>query len=155
VIGAAIASVHIREAVTSTLLPPGWGLVWITFSGVAISAAGPIVYVFRRYVRRNTGYPRIGDRLWAVLGVPWVVTAPFRPLRSASMRGFMDLYRFGLWLSVAVASLIVLGVLWSTWVIAPPGRGMRQGRLAWTERVGLILAIAWPVQCGLGLVLTE
>jgi hypothetical protein len=45
-----------------------------------------------------------------------------------------------------------VAVVWSTWVMVPPQEAARIEAAPWTNRVGLILAIAWPVQCGLGLV---
>ena len=42
---------------------------------MALTAAGPFIYLARRYSRRLPGYPRLGDRLWAFLGLPWLVTA--------------------------------------------------------------------------------
>jgi len=43
-------------------------------------------------------------------------------------------------------------VVWNTWVIVPPEQAARVEASPWTNRVGLILAIAWPIQCGLGMV---
>ena len=40
-----------------------------------MTAAGPFLYLARRFVRRLPNYPKIGDRLWACLGLPWLVTA--------------------------------------------------------------------------------
>jgi hypothetical protein len=37
-------------------------------------------------------------------------------------------------------------------VMVPPKQAARVEGSPWTNRVGLILAIAWPIQCGLGLV---
>src|ERR687894_3124113 len=67
VTGAAVASVHIREAIADGhLLGPGWALAWMTFAGIALTASGPFVFLLRRLGRRPMGYPRIGDRLWAL-----------------------------------------------------------------------------------------
>lgn len=156
VIGAAVASVHMREAVTSSLLPLGWGLVWITFTGVALSAAGPFIFLERRYGRRPPGYPRIGDYLWGLVGIPWILTALLRPSYPLGARASsLELYRLCLWLALGVVSFVVMAIVWRTWVAAGPGKGMRDGPLAWTERIGLILAVGWPLQCGFGLVVAE
>jgi hypothetical protein len=159
VIGAAVASVHMREAVTKGLTPLGWVLVWVTFAGVALSAAGPFVFVARRYGRRPAGYPRIGDWLWALLGLPWLITALLRPSSSSTGvaigRSLFEFYRLTLWIGLGSASLLALAVIWKNWVMAPPGQGMRESPTPWTERVGLILAIGWPLQCGFGLVVAE
>ena len=53
VIGAAIASVHLRDIIPRGLTPLGWGLVWPTFAGIGLSAAGPFILLERRYGRRQ------------------------------------------------------------------------------------------------------
>ena len=73
--GSAIASVHMLRVIRSGLSPAGWIMVWLTFSCVALTAAGPFIFLARRYSRRLPGYPKVGDWLWALLGVPWVITA--------------------------------------------------------------------------------
>src|SRR4051794_38293304 len=79
VTGAAVASVHIRGVIRVTDHPGidgfGWVLVWGTFAWVAVTAAGPFVFLVRRFARRISDYPKVGDQLWAVLGLPWLSTA--------------------------------------------------------------------------------
>jgi hypothetical protein len=53
---------------------------------------------------------------------------------------------------LGLACVIALGVVWSTWVMVPPEQAARVAGSPWPNRVGLILAIAWPIQCGLGLI---
>jgi hypothetical protein len=55
-------------------------------------------------------------------------------------------------LGLGLACLITLGVVWNTWVMVPPEQAARVEAGPWTNRVGLILSIAWPIQCGLGMV---
>jgi hypothetical protein len=154
VTGAAVASVHIRAAIADGhLLGPGWALAWLTFAGIATTASGPFVFLLRRLGRRPVGYPRDGDRLWALLGGPWVLTAliPGTPPAAATHRG-ADLYAFSLTVGIGVASLVALAVVWHTWVMVAPEVLARAGPSPWTDRVGRVLAIAWPLQCGFGLV---
>src|SRR4051794_40855960 len=76
VVGAAVASVHIRSAVPADGLNGlGWAMLWMPLAGVALTAAGPFVFLVRRYGRRPIGYPAVGDRLWCLLGLPWLLTA--------------------------------------------------------------------------------
>src|SRR4051794_13767557 len=77
VVGAAVASIHIRAALRDEdrLDGLGWALLWLTLAGVALTAAGPFVFLVRRYGRRPTGYPRTGDWLWLALGLPWILAA--------------------------------------------------------------------------------
>jgi hypothetical protein len=135
------------------LTGPAWVLVWIAFTGVALTAAGPFVLLERRYLRRPEGYPRHGDWLWAVLGLPWILTAPFRPSAAAPRPAAPGgLYDVSLGITLALASIIVLAVVWNTWVLAPPRAVKSREPTPWTDRVGLVLAVAWPLQCGFGLV---
>ncbi|HEX8199128.1 MAG TPA: hypothetical protein VF590_01480 [Isosphaeraceae bacterium] len=154
VTGAAVASVHIRQAIADGhLLGPGWALAWLTFAGVALTASGPFVFLLRRLGRRPAGYPRIGDRLWLLLGLPWVLTAPLpgSPPSEATPRG-ADLYAFSLTLGLGAVCLVALAVIWHTWVMVAPEVLARAEPSPWTDRVGRVLAVAWPLQCGFGLV---
>ncbi len=159
VIGAALASIHTRGLISQPLSVIGWGLTWITFTGIALSAAGPFVFLVRRYGRRPPGYPRLGDWLWLILGVPWIVTAMLRPSGSkdgaAGSHAVSELYVMALWIGLAVASMIALGAVWTRWVLPPPDSRNRWEPTPWTDRLGLILAICWPLQCGFGLVVAE
>ena len=146
VVAAAVASVHMRSPVRFAS-GASWGLVWVAFAGVALTSAGPLVYLVRRYWRRPEGYPGIGDRLWAILGVPWIATAPLR----AATTGTNPLGAYGRALSVMVAGvcLVVLAALWKVWVHTSPGtRSSRDRPIPWTERMGMALSVAWPLQCG-------
>jgi hypothetical protein len=152
VTGAAVASVHMRDSVPTGLPGAGWVLVWLTFAGVAITAAGPFVFLGRRFGRRTPGYPRVGDLLWALLGLPWLATAILRTASNSPPRRD-DLVSLGLSIGLGLASLIALAVVWKTWVLVPPEQVNQSKRSPWTNRVGLILAVAWPLQCGFGLVI--
>lgn len=158
VIGAAVAAVHVRELAGRTLTGLGWSLFWLTFAGVGLSAAGPIVLLFRRFRGRRPGYPGVGDRLWALMGAPWLLTALLRPpaavagARTVLSRGLSEVYTFGLWAGVAVASVLALIVVGNTWVAVPSRSPRNDEPTPWTAKVGLVLAIGWPVQCGFGLV---
>ena len=55
-------------------------------------------------------------------------------------------------LGLVTACLIALVVVWSTWVTVPPEQAAQVEAAPWTNRVGLILSIAWPIQFGLGMV---
>lgn len=152
VAGAAVASVHVRGVLLAEVAGPGWALVWGTFAWVALTAAGPFVFVLRKYARRLPGYPRIGDRLWALLGLPWLLSAliPTRPVEADWP--FHDLLALTLSIGLAAVCLVAIAVVWATWVMVSPERATDTFSGPWTNRVGLILSIAWPIQCGLGMV---
>lgn len=163
VLGAAVASVHMRDLVAQQpLSAAGWALAWLTFTGLAATAGGPFILLVRRLGRRSPGPFQMGDVLWGVLGLPWVVTVPLRPgpspaiasgVSSAASRA-SGLYGGLLWLGLVATALISCVVLWRYWARTeseggpePPSRP-----LSWSERVGVTLAIAWPLQWGFGLV---
>jgi hypothetical protein len=159
VVGAAIASVHLRDAIPRGLTALGWGLVWPTFAGVALSAAGPFILLERRFGRRPEGYPKMGDWLWCLMGSPWVATAFLRPAKVTALVGTassLDLYRVCLWSGIAAASLVAIVDLWKAWGgISAGARPADAGPRRWTEHIGLALAVAWPLQSGFGLVVAE
>ena len=78
VMGAAVASVHIRSVIRDELTTFYWALMCCTFTWVAVTATGPFLFVVRRFARRLENYPKVGDRLWALLGLPWLLTAFLR-----------------------------------------------------------------------------
>jgi len=152
VMGSAIASIHILGVRRWDLSGTGWFMVGITFTWVAITAAGPFIFLERLYVRRLSDYPKIGDRLWALLGIPWLATAVVQSASASSEPRHNPLFTTTLSVGLAIVCLIALAVLWSTWVMVPPERAAQIEAAPWTNRVGLILSIAWPIQCGLGMV---
>lgn len=152
VMGSAIASVQMLRVIRSGLSPAGWIMVWLTFSCVALTAAGPFIFLARRCSRRLPGYPKVGDWLWTLLGVPWVITAIIESVVPGEDPHQNPLFDTTLIISLALSCLIALVVVWGTWVMVPPEQAARIEGAPWTNRVGLILAIAWPIQCGLGMV---
>jgi len=152
VVGAAIASIHILGVRREDLSGPGWIMIVITFTWLAVTAAGPFIFLARRFARPLADYPKVGDRLWALLGIPWLVTALIQSATPGSEQRHNPLFINTLSVGLAVACLIALFVVWGTWVMVPPEQAQRIEGAPWTNRVGLILSIAWPVQCGLGLV---
>jgi hypothetical protein len=53
---------------------------------------------------------------------------------------------------VGMMSLVALAVVSGTWVTVSPEEVAPTMAHSWTNRIGLVLAIAWPVQCGVGMV---
>lgn len=156
VIGAAIASVHLRQAApTEAMSGAGWVMMWLTFSGIALTASGPFLSLIR-WISGRPGTPaRLGDRLWLLLGTPWVVAALPRIVAGPGREGedlIGQLSEFALVTGLGVATLVTLAVVWSRWVMVPPDAPGEGGAGSWTHRVGLSLAVAWPLQCGLGMV---
>lgn len=152
VTGAAVASVHIRGVVDQGLPGGGWVILWATFGGVAITAAGPFMFLGRRFGRRTAGYPRMGDVLWAILGIPWVLAAILRTATPASGPKPGDVVAASLSFGLVIASLVALAVVWSRWVLLPVEEVASGPATPWTNRLGLVLSVAWPLQCGFGLI---
>jgi hypothetical protein len=152
VMGSAIASIHTLRVMRSDLSGAGWVMLWLTFAWVATTSTGPFLYLARRFARRLTDYPKIGDRLWAMLGLPWLLTAVIQSATAGSEPRPNSLFTTTLGVGLGLVCLVTLAVVWSTWVMVPPEQAARVEASPWTNRVGLILAITWPIQCGLGLV---
>lgn len=151
VAGAAVASVHLRGVMWHGPAGVGWVFVAGTFALVALTAAGPFVYVVRGRLRRWPGYPQVGDGLWALLGLPWLLTALVQstPGGDAAQQAVVST---GLGLGLAAASAVALAVVWVTWVHVTPRQASGTFAPPWTNRMGLFLAVAWPLQCGAGMV---
>lgn len=151
IMGSAVAAVHLRAPVgESSSARPGF-LFWLAFAGVGLTASGPLVYFVRRLKGKLADYPRWGDRLWLILGLPWLLTAPLGSLaRSDPARA--SLYQPAVVVGVGIACLAVLLIVWKNWVktqvVDPDAAPAR-----WTERVGMTLAVAWPLQCGFAMIL--
>jgi hypothetical protein len=152
VMGSAIASIHILGVRRWGVSGATWFIVALTFAWVALTAAGPFIFLERRYASRIPKYPQIGDSLWALLGIPWVVTALAQSAAPTSEPGHNPWLMMTLSTGLAIVCLIAVAVVWSTWVMVPPQQAARIEAAPWTNRVGLILSIAWPIQCGLGMV---
>ena len=54
VIGSAIASIHILGVRRWDLSGAGWLMVALTFAWIAVTAAGPFVFLVRRYARPHS-----------------------------------------------------------------------------------------------------
>jgi hypothetical protein len=152
VMGSAIASIHILGVRRWGLSGANWVIVALTFASVALTATGPFIFLERRYARRIPTYPQIGDRLWALLGLPWLVTALGQSAAPTSDPGHNPWFTMMLSIGLAIVCLVAVAVVWSTWVMVSPQQAARVEAAPWTNRVGLILSIAWPLQCGLGMV---
>jgi|GEM_PF-1946918 len=152
VLGAAVASVHLRVIIRENLSMFGWVLLWWTFSWVAVTATGPFLLLMRRLSWPPEGYPRVGDRLWALLGLPWLISALARSALGPGTTAYDARMATGLMVGLVVVSLVALVVVWTTWENVTPEQAARTSSKPWTNRIGLGLAIAWPIQCGIGLV---
>jgi hypothetical protein len=150
VAGAAVASVHLRALLEASVCGPGWVIGWGCFVWITLTSSGPFIYALRRATGTPERPPLIGERLWAMIGVPWLLTALGLSISSGSIA---DDYWVGLGLAVglAVVSMVAVGVVWVNWVIVDPDRAARTFSPPWTNRFGLFLAIAWPVQWGVGM----
>ena len=124
----------------------------MVFAGVALTAAGPFVFLARRFARRKPDYPKIGDRLWALLGIPWLASAVLKSATPGNEPRYEPLFATTLTVGLGIVCMAALAIVWSTWVMVPPEQAAQLETGSWTNRVGLIIAIAWPLQCGLGMI---
>jgi hypothetical protein len=155
VTGAAVASVHVRAAVPRVGGPISWFWAWCLFSWLTLTAVGPFLFLVRRYFTRPEGYPRLGDRLWALAGLPWLVAAMAQTFESRRKVGSLEqdsTYVAILCLGLALVAMISVPVLAGRFLLQDPNKPRPVEATHWTDRLGLFLAVAWPIQCGVGLV---
>jgi hypothetical protein len=155
VMGSAVASVHIRTAVPEFDGPGDWAWAWCLFAWLSLTSAGPFVFLVRRFFTRPGGYPRLGDRLWALTGSPWLLAALVRtgePSGDASNGRLDPAYVGCLTIGLALAAMVAMPVLAARYLLVGPSRPKVPEPTTWTDRIGLFLTVAWPIQCGVGLV---
>jgi hypothetical protein len=153
VTGAAIASVHVRPLILSHGLAPTSPIVMGAFLLIAATSAGPFVLAAIRYQRIPLSRFKIGEILWGILGLPWLASAFLRPSVGSARRHpgtAVDAYTLTLAIGLVASSLIALGVVWTTWVAVAPEAADRAASPPWTNRVGFLLAVTWPLQCASG-----
>ncbi len=155
VMGAAVAAVHVKSAVPDPTGPGDWSWFSALFTWLWLTAAGPFLYLVRRFGTRPPGYPRLGDRLWALAGLPWCVAALIRTgdVGPEGLPGRLDApYVACLTIGLALAMLIIVPTLAARYLLTAPDGPKPPEPAPWTHRLGLALTIAWPIQCGVGLV---
>lgn len=160
VTGAAVASVHSRELTEQlpgmTIL--GWVFLGLAFLWLGLTSAGPFVYVVRRFVSRTDGYPGAADRLWVALGLPWFFAAIYRSGVGDWVQQGSRGYELCLYTGLAINAVLALGWVVCRWIaMNRDGAANLRGSYArsWTELVGSAVAIMWPLQLGLVMVVTR
>jgi hypothetical protein len=150
VAGAAVAAVHIRRVIDDPLAGSGWVLAWATFVMIALTAAGPFLLLFRALQQRRVRSFKPGEVVWGILGTPWIVAA----VLAAAARGpdWASAEQLTTGLSLGLAIVGSIAVIWETWVTVTADKAATSFSGPWTNRVGLVLGVAWPLQCGMGLV---
>lgn len=144
-IGAAFALLHLKRALGPDVSTPGLVVGTLAFLWLTATTAGPFVVLFRRMARVEFEGESVGERLWMVLGAPWILSSLFAWLES----GFPTLV---LAVGIAQACLLALIEVWRRWIAVSTEEAEAVFIGAWTNRFGMILAIAWPVQIALLLV---
>ncbi len=157
VTGAAVASVHLRYAVPG---PESLG-EWVWFAGLfawlAITSAGPFLYLVRKFGSRPPGYPRLGDRLWILSGLPWILAALLvsgERARTVTSSPLDPAYVVCLGVGLFLVAAVAVPVLTRVYLLGDPSQPRApEPPTPWTCRLGLGLTVAWPLQCGAALVL--
>jgi hypothetical protein len=156
VTGAAVASVHVRSVVPREVGPIGWFWAWCLFAWLALTSAGPYFFLVRRFFTKPEGYPWLGDRLWALAGLPWLAAAMVQTFgatsRGASSHPDMA-YAGCLTLGLGFFTIVSVPILAARFLWQAPDQPRTPEPKPWTHRLGISLAVAWPIQCGVGLVL--
>jgi hypothetical protein len=155
VTGAAVALVHLRSSVTEFNDLSDWVWGCGLFSWLSVTSAGPFVYAVRRFFTRPAGYPRLGDQLWALAGTPWFLAALVKTGEAPTeeMAGRLDPAYVGiLGLGIFLVTIVAVPVIAAKYLLVDPDRPKVPEPTPWTNRLGLMLTVAWPIQCGVGLV---
>jgi hypothetical protein len=157
VTGGAVASVHFRpfEEEIGKLTPLGSSFLVLAFAWLALTAAGPFVYLVRRYGRRRSGYPSPPDLLWLAFGLPWTIAALYRSGAGNLSTAANILYGNALFIGLALASCLAVLRLKRAWDALDAAHATKAPRRTWTEWIGTAIAVAWPLQLGLGFVVTK
>ena len=158
VTGSAVASVHVRSAVDGFDELSDWIFAWCLFTWLSTTSAGPFLFLVRRFFSRPAHYPRLGDRLWALAGLPWLLAALVRtgePTGAASVGRLDPAYVGCLGIGLFLATLVGLPLLAARYLPIDPRRLELRPPATWTERIGLFLTVAWPIQCAVGLVVVS
>ena len=150
--GSAIASIHILGVRRWGVSGANWFIVALTFTWVALTAAGPFIFLERRYARRIPNYPQIGDRLWALLGIPWLVTALVQSAAPTSEPGHNPWFTMTLSTGLAIVCLIARGrrLEHVGHGSSPAGRADRGGTVDQPRRTDSIDRLAHPMRIGHG-----
>jgi hypothetical protein len=149
--GAAVAAVHLRDPDVNTPSHAPAFLFWLAFTGIAVTATGPLLAVIQRLRSPPTSGSRWGRRLWVVLGTPWVVTAPLRNV-PATPQAAGTVYTPAVLVSVSAACVAVLLIVWKHWIRPGAVAALDEEPLSWTERIGMLLAFTWPLQYGFAMI---
>ena len=155
VTGAAVALVHLRPVVAE--FDDAWDWAWGSglFGWMSVTSAGPFVFLVRRLFSRPPGYSRLGDRLWALAGAPWVLAALVKTGEppSEAVAGRLDpAYVACLGLGLCLEAMVAVPVVAARYLLGDPSIPRSPEPASWTHRLGLALTVAWPIQCGVGLV---
>lgn len=177
VAGAAVASVHLRDALPLVLDGWSWLLAAFAFGGITITATGPFVAAFAAWVGpapppREPPRLRTGEKLWLALGTPWGLFGVLRtamPTESIAPDGWVRQLFFA---ALGLTTLVVFAVAWRTWLrppadplpllgadsSRPPGLAAesepepeQEQASTWTNRIGFVLAMLWPLQFALAM----
>jgi len=154
VTGSAVASVHVRSSGRPFEGPGDWA--WCLFSWLTLTSTGPFLFLVRRFFTKPAGYPRLGDRLWALAGLPWLLAAMVRigdPSGDPSHDRFDPAYVGCLGIGLALATLIGLPFLAARYFRVGAVQPDPSPPTTWSDRIGLFLTVAWPIQCAVGLVM--
>ncbi len=145
--GTAVGSIHVRPILLPALAGESWVLLGFVLILISITAAGPFIHIVHRYYRPVPGYPRAGDRLWTILGIPWVLTGVVHSIfPNLGESPLYNWYHPLLWGSLGLACLLAGNQVWTTWISVSPDQAVEAVGPPWTNRLGLMLGVAWPLQ---------
>lgn len=142
VTGAAMASVHVRALFTDQPGPFTLAVLVTLFCWMSLASSGPFVFVIRRFARHLPGYPGLGDVLWLISGLPWVISGV---VRTGSSTSYLDPAADRAYAATLIGSVAV-AIGWSLLIVVRHGAAACVADRTWTEWAGLLAAGLWPLQ---------
>lgn len=156
VLGAAVGSVHLRPFATRGLNTGDSLLFWPAFLGIALTASGPFILLGHQLARRSLRRPEHGEILWGILGLPWLLTSVLRASARSLGPRMIAIYPTALSVLLSIACLATFALVWRFWITPAASHSPSEPHpVPWTARVGAFLAIAWPLQGGLALIVVS
>lgn len=163
VTGAAVASMHLKDRAVfgDELNEFGVALLIVVFLFLAVAATGPFLYGIHRLVYRKPDALFSGESAWLVLGLPWLITALWRSVFDSGISTTAgQRWLLFLWVMLGASCLYAAVVAVIRFRRTAPGTEGQKGKMApgllsLIDTIGGTLALLWPFQFLVAMLLEE
>lgn len=153
VIACAVGAMHTRTVIPENQVGDYWIMSSIMILGISLTACGPLLCLCDRLLgqtpRPDGRGSRIGEWIWIVLGLPWLISAAVRVAVPSTTSELSEFASMALFVGLGIACLTTQILIWVAWENRYSEKPWEE--TWWRGRFGLVLAVAWPVQWALGL----